>query len=337
MDVTNDVLKSGIFLDGPNTEDLEHWLRFETGASYALTVHSGTQALEILAHWAIYADSDCDPDNPPVAFIPNITYPATLHAFLNAGHKVQIVDTNATGIIKMPDDFDYDRGDVVVPVGLYGALPKLDYNYEYIVDGAQHWMVADEFGYGMAISFDPTKNLSASGNGGAIVTNNQRVFAFAQAYKNNCKYAVDYHINHSGTNSRMSEIDCAHVMVKTHQIHAWQDRRKSIRQYYLRNFEKAPIRCLSRDYPFHMDQKFVIYTNKRDELQAYLKLKGIETKIHYPFTLSELPITQDLIKPDLLSASVMLSRGVLSLPIYPELTDAEVEHITKSVISFFLT
>ena len=186
----------------------------------------------------------------------------------------------------------------------------------------------------MVISFDPTKNLPASGNGGAIVTNDRTLYDFAYSYRSNGKH------NHekSGTNSRMSELDCAHLLARTKYIDKWQWRRKEIRHYYLDEFKNLDLRCLSRDHMVHADQKFVVYTDKRDELLVYLEAMGIETKVHYPHALSELPISKNIkTKPDMLSTSVMLTKGLLSLPIYPELTDSEVEFICEKVKSYFTT
>jgi dTDP-4-amino-4,6-dideoxygalactose transaminase len=73
----------------------------------------------------------------------------------------------------------------------------------------------------------------------------------------------------------------------------------------------------------------------RNRLQSHLKEHGIDSKIHYEYVLGDLPTGQSLTKPDLLSTSVMLSRGVLSLPIYPELTDQEVSYISEKVQLFF--
>lgn len=85
----------------------------------------------------------------------------------------------------------------------------------------------------------------------------------------------------------------------------------------------------------HADHKFVVYTDKRDELLVYLEAMGIETKVHYPKALSEMPLAKNIkVKPDMLSTSVMLTKGLLSLPIYPELNDAEVEFIVTKVKNF---
>jgi dTDP-4-amino-4,6-dideoxygalactose transaminase len=183
----------------------------------------------------------------------------------------------------------------------------------------------------MAISFDPTKNLPASGNGGAIVTNDRQLWEFAYSYRSNGKHEHETY----GTNSRMSEQECAQILVRATHLDGWQWRRKEIRHYYLDEFKNLPFHCLSRDHLVHADQKFAIYTDKRNELKAHLDSNGIETKIHYDKALSEYPITANIRKPDMMSASVMLTRGLLSLPIYPELSDGEVEHIANEVKKFF--
>jgi dTDP-4-amino-4,6-dideoxygalactose transaminase len=139
-----------------------------------------------------------------------------------------------------------------------------------------------------------------------------------------------------GTNSKMSELECAHLMVKTQYIREWQARREQIRKYYIDRFVDMPFRCLSKPFEHHADQKFVIYTQTRNELHDYLHNNKIESRIHYPYALSELPIAKDIIKkPDMLSTSMALSRGVLSLPIYPELSDSEVEAVADTVCKFF--
>ena len=335
-EATDLVLRSGELMNSSYTAAFETWLAMRTNTMFALTVHSGTQALEIIATW-VRKTSDDNFDQPPVVRIPNITYVATLNAFLKAGFIVELVDTDKNGLMQP------DRENLLsnftkfsCNVGLYGANPTLQavtgHNYNDVVDGAQHWLVADNVGAGMAISFDPTKNLNASGNGGAIVTDDRELYDYAYSYRSNGK--PDH--ESVGTNSRMSELDCAHLSVRANYIDKWQWRRKEIRHYYLDELKHTNLRCLSRDHLVHADQKFVVYTEKRNELQQFLTDAGIETKIHYPKTLSELPISKHIYsKPDMLSISVNLTRGLLSLPIYPELTDSEVEFITKKVKEFF--
>lgn len=331
---TDQALKSGVWINGQFTSEFTDWLKNKTKSWYAVTTHSGTQALEIMA---LYERSHYQ-EYKPTIHIPNITYPATVNAFINAGWNIVLKDTDRNGIISFDED---DEQLYQCVVGLYGAAPNtkfqdaISYNKSNVfVDGAQHWLVADgNIGEGMAISFDPTKNLPSSGNGGAIVTNNKYMYDFALNYIDNGK-----HQNHAftGSNSKLSEVDCAHLLVRTKYIDEWQERRKQIRLYWLEQFKDLPFRCLSKDFEKHADQKFVIYSSdQRDELLGYLLLEGVEVRVHYHRPLSDLIVTQPYKAPDLLSTSVMLCKGLLSLPIYPELTDNEVEFIAEKIKRFF--
>jgi dTDP-4-amino-4,6-dideoxygalactose transaminase len=183
-----------------------------------------------------------------------------------------------------------------------------------------------------AISFDPTKNLANYGNGGAVITANRDLMEFARNWISNGKRT-----NHAdtGTNSRMSEIDSAQMLVKTRYIDQWQLRRRTIAQHWMEMLKKHPdITCLidSSNLDRHCFHKFVITVDNRDIVQRNLALRKIETKIHYATPMHELPAYQHFPAPDLLSAGSSLARRCLSLPIYPELLDIEVEYIIDAVL-----
>jgi dTDP-4-amino-4,6-dideoxygalactose transaminase len=332
LDATDRAMKDGQLVSGHYTRSFEEWLKYRTKTKYAITVHSGTQALEIIARWKKIKHNDTIDSNAKI-FIPNLTYPATLNAFLTAGWDVELRDTDKNGIAIYGNVAD-SAYDCVMGFAGRKPWPNASYSNAYgvIVDGAQHWLVADgDVGSGMAISFDPTKNLNASGNGGAIVTNDEKLYMFASTYKDNCKpYFHDV-----GTNTKMSEIDCAHLMVRIKYIDRWQERRSDIAKYWCDSFRELPLTCLSDTKDPHAHQKFVIYLSDRSSLHTHLSANGIDSKIHYEYVLGDLPTAKDLPKPDMLSTSVMLSRGVLSLPVYPELTDQEVQYISDKVQLFF--
>jgi dTDP-4-amino-4,6-dideoxygalactose transaminase len=212
--------------------------------------------------------------------------------------------------------------------------PNASYSNAYgvIVDGAQHWLVCEgDVGSGMSISFDPTKNLPSSGNGGAIVTNDEKLYLYASSYRDNNKP----YFHDAGSNSKMSEQDCAQILVRAKYIDEWQKRRSDIAKYWCDKFSELPLTCLSDTKDPHAHQKFVMYLADRNSLQTHLLAEGIDSKIHYEYVMSDLPIGKDLPKPDLLGNSVLLSRGVLSLPMYPELTDIEIDYIVSRVIEFY--
>lgn len=338
LDATDEVLRSGQLLDGNFTAEFENWLSRRNGVKYAVTCHSGTQALEIIA--AYYATQSGAP-NPPTVLIPAVTYVATANAFMRAGWDVHFVDVDACGIFDMRSipDVSYQA---MVLVGLYGAAithigdtkiwrQTVLRDGLVIEDAAQHWLAggAIRIGQAAAISFDPMKNLAAYGNGGAVVTNDADLYRYAQSWRNNGK--PSHH--DAGTNSRMSEVDCAALLVKTRYIDEWQQRRAKIAQFWMDKLQIAGVRCLitrdnHHDHSFH---KFVIDVEGRDILQKNLGIRGIDTRVHYAQPLHEIDIYRQWPGPSFLSSASALCRRVLSLPIYPELTDLQVEYIADQV------
>lgn len=338
LDATDEVLRSGQIMNGNYTAEFENWLARRNKVKYAVTCHSGTQALEIMAEFArqyIHPGS-----NPPRVLIPSLTYVATANAFARAGYEVALLDTNFYGMAdygKVNRNISYQ---VIVQIGLYGASVKHDRVAGIkgmgivMEDAAQHWLSDDcnRTGWAAAISFDPMKNLGNYGNGGAIVTDHVNLLEFARGWRDNGKP------NHGqlGTNSRMSEIDCAQMMVKTRYIDAWQRRRGVIVRYWMDRLKGSGMRRLidETNYNTHAYHKFVIETDCRDRLRQHLDLHKIETRIHYEKPLHELPAYEKCTGPDILSGASALSRRCLSLPLYPELTDLEVEYIIDQVLDF---
>ena len=337
LDTTDEVLRSGILMGGNYTAEFENWLAKKNHVSYAVTCHSGTQALEILAGY--YRGTDLSYVNSPAVVVPALTYPATANAFLRAGWKVIIADTDYHGQIdirKIINDMD-THYHAVCAVGLYGAalsdMRPVQSRAILIEDAAQHWLSdgCRRQGEAAAISFDPTKNFANYGNGGAIVSDDRNLLDYARNWVNNGK-----HTQHAetGSNSRMSEIDCAQMMIKTRYIDAWQKRRGEIAAHWIEQLKRRNVRSLIDDSNFstHCYHKFVIEVDNRDIVQRNLAICKIETKIHYAEPLHELPAYQHLDCPNLLSPASSLSRRCLSLPIYPELTDLEVEYIIDQLL-----
>lgn len=339
LDATDEVLRSGCLMNGNYTAEFENWLAKKNGVKYAVTVHSGTSALEVIAEY--YATEGSTP-NPPRVLIPTMTYAATANAFMRAGWEVMFIDTDSQGLLQ-PKNIPEISYQAVVLVGLYGAAishfgdistwRRWTLEDKIIIeDAAQHWLSANcvRIGRATAVSFDPMKNLSNYGNGGAVLTNDANLFHFARAWRDNGKQ--DF--TQTGTNSRMSEIDCAGMMVKTRSLDAWQSRRRSIAQYWQDRLQGTGIRSLINGDNFddHALHKFVIDIDDRDQTQNKLGVRKIETRIHYIQPLHEMGCYRQWPGPDILSAASSLARRVLSLPFYPELTDLEVEYIIDQVV-----
>lgn len=332
LDATDEVLRSGQLMGGNYTAEFENWLARRNHSKYAVTCHSGSQALEIIAEYYRMQSST----NPPRVVIPSMTYVATANAFIRAGWDVWIADVDKYGLLDNKKHVPVDLSvQATVLVGLYGAAVNADrfWGTDLVIeDGAQHWLAnkCNRVGNACAISFDPMKNLNAYSNGGAVVTDDIELLEFAREWTNNGK---PKHTS-IGTNSRMSEVDSAQMMVKTRYIDAWQARRANICLYWMGRLKNTGIRSLidASNFETHAYHKFVIDVDKRDILQRNLAMKHIETRIHYREPLHELSAYADYTGPDVLSVASALSRRVLSLPIFPELSDLEVEYIIDSVL-----
>ena len=334
LDATDSVLRSGNLMSGNWTAEFEHWLSKRNHSKYAITCHSGTQALEIIAEY--YAT--CVSINPPKVLLPAMSFPATANAFVRAGWALEFVDVDAYGQIEYSKIDRSHSIQALCVVGLYGHALRNDQAYFYtdlvIEDGAQHWLSNDctRRGKATAISFDPTKNLPNYGNGGAVITEDRHLANFARDWVMHGKR--NNHVE-PGSNSRMSEVDCAQMMVKTRYIDRWQQRRGQIVDHWIAMLKDSPVRSLidrsNRDtHAFH---KFVIDVNNRDQLVKDLKLRGIETKVHYDKPLWDLPAFVHQDSPEkFMSSAAALCHRCLSLPLYPELTDLEVEYIIDRVL-----
>ena len=340
LDVTDLVYRSGQLMNGPYTKALEEQIAKRMGMDYCVAVGSGTQALEMIAEYyrTQYFGEDLTHVMTPCSVcVPALTYPATINAWISAGWDPIIVDTDSYGVMDMAKMPSYTSYSAVCNVGLYGHPVWSDMfksndnkiRWKILVeDAAQHWLAAS---YGKlpvmsAVSLDPTKNLGNYGNGGAIVTYDIDAARWFRAYRDNGK--PDFIC--AGTNSRISETDAAQLLVKLKYIDQWQDQRRSIASYWSEQLEQHElIRPLINEDNIngHALQKYVVEIDHRNEVQELLHGDGIESKIHYDRPLHEIPLYQGYQNPGHMSVASVLSRRVLSLPFYPELTGTEVDYI----------
>jgi dTDP-4-amino-4,6-dideoxygalactose transaminase len=302
LERTHDVFASGQLMLGKYTKEFEYWLE-KKNQQPAVTCHSGTQALEIVAEW--YKKT-----YDGIVYLPSFTFIATKNAFKRVGCKIRYIDVDDNGILDVAA-IRASSEDMICIVGLYGAaLDPIDTPAIVLEDGAQHWLSnnCNRIGDITTISFDPMKNLPCYGNGGAIVSKIPDLIEFAKKFRHHHhpEY-TDY-----ATNSKMSELDCALMLIKTQYIDEWQKRRVEIAEYWI---DKIDYEIIAKDPQTNAFQKFVIKHPDRNRLQNKLKSFGIDTRVNYSYTLSNTINAEKL------------SKTVLSIPIYPELTDDEVDYI----------
>jgi dTDP-4-amino-4,6-dideoxygalactose transaminase len=135
----------------------------------------------------------------------------------------------------------------------------------------------------------------------------------------------------------MSEADCAQMLVKLNHFDTWQDRRRQIAEYYTDQLYQYVDILVPNEGVKHAWHKFVIRTNHRNSLMSRLSLDGIETKMHYESALYDLGVGFNYIdySRDLFTETSSFTRECLSLPIYPELTDAEVETVADAIVEYY--
>lgn len=340
---TDEVYKSGQVLDGEYTSLFEKTVAKMTERKYAVAVNSGTQAL-IFSLRTINNARD-------KVLIPAISFVATVNSVIEAGFEPVFCDVDpVTGLIdlnKIP--VPIDELAAVMYVNLYGNI--IDYNKllsyramwdEYgipiIEDAAQSFgayyknVPSGKLGDISVLSFDPTKNLNNYGSGGMVLTDDMDVLDAVCDYYNNGKFG---HHNVPGTNSKMSESDCAQMLVKLKYFNHWQKRRKDIAEYYIDRLDGIVQIPQVEDHVEHSWHKFVIHTPNRGKLRIRLDDAGIETKIHYRKPLHLEPVSFIYAvnhNIGVLEHAEEFCKTTLSLPIYPELMDAEVEHVVESII-----
>lgn len=285
--------------------------------------------------------------------VPSNTYIASWLAVSQVGAQVVPVEPN-------PNTWNIDpqqiaaaitpRTRAVMPVHLYGQACEMSaiaaiaaqYGLAVVEDNAQgHGARCDgrltgSWGHVNATSFYPTKNLGALGDAGGITTDDDALADFCRTYRNYGS-KTKYYNEMAGSNSRLDELQAALLRIKLRHLDAWNAERTVLANHYLRLLADVPGLQLPALAPgctsvWHL---FVVLTERRDALQAFLKEKGIQTMIHYPvaphlqqayadagFQQGQFPLAE------------RIARTCLSLPIFPGMTLEQVEQVCEEVKAF---
>lgn len=345
LDTVDRVYTSGQVLDGIYSLQFEQAVAQRTGRRYGIAVNSCTQGLIMAMQAMMLRESQ--------VLIPNVSFAATVNSVLMAGHVPVFCDTDDQALIDL-ESIDYSLKGAGIRAIMYANLfgNVIDYDrfrmiagffnnddsLVIIEDAAQSFgasyngIPSGRLGDVSVLSFDPTKNLPNYGSGGMILTDDLGLAEELYDLRNNGKH---HDHNFAGTNSRMSESDCAQMLVKLRHFDAWQDRRREIAEYYtgeLRDYVDVPVVA---DGVVHAWHKYVIRLSERHGLRSALAAEGIETKIHYDKTLAELPISRKYDghnhSSDQYRYSTAFTRECMSLPIYPEMTDGEIEQVVDAI------
>jgi dTDP-4-amino-4,6-dideoxygalactose transaminase len=286
--------------------------------------------------------------------VPTNTFIATWLAVSYAGATIVPVE---------PDEITYniDRSKIeaaitgktkaIIPVHLYGQACEMDkimaiarkHNLFVIEDNAQahgatyKGTLTGSFGDINATSFYPTKNFGALGDGGALTTNSAELDTNARLLRNYGS-AEKYHHEIVGLNSRLDEIQAAFLSVKLKYLASWTAERKQVAMLYDEllagiNDLVIPVTAEGAEHVYHL---YVVRSNRRDELQAYLTNRGIATAIHYPIPahLQKAYAHLGYKKGDFPIAE-QLAATSLSLPMNPGMAEEDIRYVCESVRSFY--
>lgn len=343
-DAISRVLSSGNFILGAEVESLEKNFAKYCDCAYGIGTASGTEALYIslLACGIKPGDEIITVANAGVPTVCAITMTGAIPVFVDINAKSYNMDVSRI------EEKITRRTKAMLPVHLYGQCSDMDpilkiakrNKIKIIEDACQahgaryKGKKAGSIGDIGCFSFYPTKNLGGYGDGGMIVTNNKILASMAKLIRD---YGQSERYNHTvkGINSRLDEIQAAVINVKLKRLDNWNKRRCKIADLYGQNIKNdIVIKPKKMDYGTHIYHLYVIRCKSRDKLKAHLDRNGIRSLIHYPKPVylqkaySEFSVGNDC------PVTEECSKSVLSIPLYPEISDKELDRVCDSINSF---
>ncbi len=332
-------------LKGENVAAFEREIAAYVGTPYACGVASGTDAL-LLAVLGLGIGRGDEVITHANAFA------AAVEAVHHAGAQPVLVDVEADGSGPDPDAVAAaitSRTKAIMVVHLYGSPLQLApieslvqrHRLALIEDGSHaHGASRDgrrvgTFGRAGCFSAGVVKSLGAYGDAGFVTTADADLYARLRLLQTHGQEQKNRHVLY-GFNSRLDEIQAAVLRVKLRHLEARNQRRRAIAAYYGERFNDLDVRVPCEQMgEVHVYHQYVIRSAQRDRLRAHLQGAGIETGIHYPAPLHRHPAwLRRYGESPRLPRAERLAQEVLSLPVFPDLTDAEVEHVAAAVITF---
>lgn len=333
------------FIMGENVPVAEQKYSEYCDAKYGVAVNSGTDALVI-------ALTACGVDKGDEVITVPYTFVATTEAILIRGAKPVYVDIDPATFnmdVSQIESKITDKTKAILPVHLYGQCYDSDainaiakkYNLKVIADAAQALgSKRNDKGIGQlsdvaGISFFPTKNLGCCGDGGLIITNDEEIAEKAKYIRFHGMAPASYYYSHIGYNSRLDEIQAAVLNVKFPNLGKWNSKRRENAAFYLEKFKDLPIELpYAQKENYHIYHQFTVRYDKRDRLKEKLLEKGVGSAIYYPYPLHLQPAYEFLgYKENDFPVTEKVCKQVLSLPIFPELTEEERNTVANAVIS----
>lgn len=343
------VLSSGSYLGGSHVNEFENSFAEKCHAAFCVSLGNATSGL-FLALKALGIGPGDEVITPAWSWI------STSEVISLCGAKPVFADVDSDHYTITESEIrnkTTDKTKAVIAVHLYGQSAEVSpiknlcgqHNLHLIEDCSQAHLsketdsVLGTIGDVGVFSFYPTKNLGAYGDGGCAITNNKVIADKIRRFANHGGLIKDEH-QIEGFNSRLGTLQAAVLNVKLKYLEGWNQRRIEIAAMYthrLKNLDQIKL-PLIRQNTTHTFHQYVIRTERRDELKNFLAHTEIQTMIHYPKALPFEPAYEYLNHSEKdFPVSAELQKTVLSLPIYPELTNEQVEYVCSMIKSFYDT
>ncbi|WP_127579937.1 DegT/DnrJ/EryC1/StrS family aminotransferase [Paenibacillus koleovorans] len=345
LEAVTRVLDGGHYIMGPEVKQFEEAMARYCGVKYAIGVANGTDALLLVLDALGIGPGDEVITSP-------FTFFASAEVISQVGARPVFVDID-------PNTYNIDvdqlkkaitpRTKAIIPVHIFGQPADLDKIMELaksqeiaVIEDACQAIGATlnenkvgSIGKAGCFSFFPTKNLGGYGDGGIVVTNDDVLADRIRTLRVHGSKKKYYH-DMIGYNSRLDTLQAALLLVKLEKIDDWNQARREKAQYYSESFSSLPIKTPTvksgREAVFHL---YVIESEARDDLQLELTEKGIASGVYYPVPLHLQHVYNDLgYKAGDFPVSEAVSKRVLALPLYPEMTMDQQDYIIDTIANF---
>ena len=333
-------------LKGENVAAFEREIASYVGTAHACGVASGTDALLLsVLGLGIGAGDE--------VIVHANAFAAALEAIHHAGARPVLVDVALDGLGPDPEQVARaitPRTKAIIVVHLYGSPLQLApisalaarHRLAVIEDGSHaHGAARDGRKVGTGgragcFSAGVVKNLGAYGDAGFVTTDDVALAGRVRRLGTHGQERKNHHVLY-GLNSRLDELQAAVLRVKLRHLERRNQRRHAIAAFYGERFRGLDLRVpLEGPGEVHVYHQYVIRTAQRDRLQTHLKAAGVDTGVHYPVPLHRQPAwLQRYGETPPLPRAERLANEILSIPVHPDLTDAEVEHVATAVGAFF--
>lgn len=341
------VIDNTNFIGGKAIKDFETKFAALNGAKHVIGVGNGTDAIYIVMRMLGIGAGD-------EVITTAASWISTSETISQTGAKPIFVDIDpSTNTIdpRLIEAKITSRTKAIIPVHLYGHIAHVheikkicDRNKLFLIEdcaqshfSSENDVLAGRLGIASTFSFYPGKNLGAYGDAGCIMTDNDELATNCRMFANHG--AIKKHDHRmEGINSRLDTLQAAILTVKADHILKWTESRISRAAVYneaLKQVEQVSIPSVrtGTKHTFHL---YVIRAKKRDELKEFLESNGIQTAIHYPTALPNLPAYRYLNhQPAEFPVATRYQSEILSLPMYPELTDDQIAYVVAKVKEFF--